>query len=344
MRRGRTPLETLKVISPYLESFGITRVADLSYLDDSSSLFVHSAIRPLSKSLTVSMGKSQDKDSSKCAAILESIESYHAEEVKPSLNNVSSEEILLRGKALDINAFSRGRIFEKTYKLGWQIGASLLYGEEVFIPISMISLDTTSVANVMYGCNSDGLATGNTFKEAIVVSFFENVERTVSKTGKKNNLNVPHKFLEEYNLRSDLNVYFYQYVNDFFPVVECVVQTKNSLLNKVNFRGVGCADNTIHAATKALEEALQSKIGIISGARDDIAKADYAFHMYNKEPYKKNTPDAFFEKEKLSDVETILESVKSMLIKQKKDLVFYVLLKEGITILRSYIVDEKSYI
>ena len=40
------------------------------------------------------MGKSLHKDEAQCAALMESIETYYAEEVKPTIINVSQEDLV----------------------------------------------------------------------------------------------------------------------------------------------------------------------------------------------------------------------------------------------------------
>lgn len=87
MLRTKPPSDTLKLLLTQLDKYGITRLADLSYLDDTSNIHVYSAIRPLAKSLTSSMGKGLTIEEAKCSALMESIETFYAEEVLPDLTN-----------------------------------------------------------------------------------------------------------------------------------------------------------------------------------------------------------------------------------------------------------------
>jgi ribosomal protein S12 methylthiotransferase accessory factor len=80
--RVRTPEETLLWIEPSSERVGITRIADVTWLDD-LGLPVYQAIRPGSYLLSVSQGKGLTPELAKVSAAMEAVEMWHAERVKP---------------------------------------------------------------------------------------------------------------------------------------------------------------------------------------------------------------------------------------------------------------------
>ena len=81
--RACTPEQTLARLEPMLrEEFGITRVANVTGLDD---IGIHTfvAIRPNAKLLSTSQGKGISKPLAKISAIMEGVEGWHAENLSP---------------------------------------------------------------------------------------------------------------------------------------------------------------------------------------------------------------------------------------------------------------------
>src|SRR5215510_6239155 len=83
--RARSPRETLNDYLPLMSCFGITRLATVTGLD-SIGLPVYTAIRPNSRSLATAQGKGFDADSAKVSALMESIETWHAEHIQKPLH------------------------------------------------------------------------------------------------------------------------------------------------------------------------------------------------------------------------------------------------------------------
>ena len=91
--RTSGPEETWRRVSPRLATFGITRVADIAGLDE-IGLPVHVAYRPVGRTLAVSVGTGLTAAQSQVSAVMESIETWHAE--NPRL------EIEIRSPAADL--------------------------------------------------------------------------------------------------------------------------------------------------------------------------------------------------------------------------------------------------
>src|SRR5215472_9591286 len=77
-QRAAAPDETLRRIKPLLPRAGITRLADVTGLDW-IGLPVYQAIRPNSRNISVSQGKGLTRAQAKVSALMESLESFHAE-------------------------------------------------------------------------------------------------------------------------------------------------------------------------------------------------------------------------------------------------------------------------
>src|SRR5215213_7749031 len=85
-QRAVAPSETLRRIRPLLPGAGITRLADVTGLDW-IGLPVYQAIRPNSRNISVSQGKGVTRTQAKVSALMESLESFHAEHIQqPSVH------------------------------------------------------------------------------------------------------------------------------------------------------------------------------------------------------------------------------------------------------------------
>jgi ribosomal protein S12 methylthiotransferase accessory factor len=275
MLRARSAQETLQLLTSIIKKASISRVANLSDLDDTSSLYVYSAIRPLAKSLSVSMGKSLLKDDAKCGAIVESIETYLAEEIQPDVHNLSFNDLTNRNIefAKPINQVCT---FNNDYPLDWSRGYQLTTGEEIYFPFHVLSLNSNLLINQLTCSNSNGLASGNNFEEALVVGLFEQIERISIRYNKKKPLQVSKDLLISYNIKDDYDVRFYMYENDFqIPVVRSEIYLNNHYMNQCIYTGSSAATCYPSACKKSLEEAIQSKVGVVAGARDDLTEAYY---------------------------------------------------------------------
>ena len=78
--RVRPPEETWEALRGVLPRVGITRVADVTGLDR-IGIPVWQAVRPASRSLSVSQGKGATPAAARASAVMESIELWHAEDL-----------------------------------------------------------------------------------------------------------------------------------------------------------------------------------------------------------------------------------------------------------------------
>ncbi len=74
------PASTLARLKPYLSEMGITRLANVTGLDR-VGIPVVMAMRPNSRSVAVSQGKGVDLEAAKASALMESVETWHAERI-----------------------------------------------------------------------------------------------------------------------------------------------------------------------------------------------------------------------------------------------------------------------
>ena len=80
--RTATVEQTWARVGGMLDRFRITRVADITRLDE-IGLPVHVAYRPVGATMAVSVGTGATATQSRVSAVRESIESWHAENLRP---------------------------------------------------------------------------------------------------------------------------------------------------------------------------------------------------------------------------------------------------------------------
>src|SRR4029077_16117389 len=73
-----SPIETQKRLAPLLSTMGITRIANVTGLDNVGIPIVL-IDRPNSRSLSAAQGKGIELDAVKASGLMEAVESFHAE-------------------------------------------------------------------------------------------------------------------------------------------------------------------------------------------------------------------------------------------------------------------------
>lgn len=184
--RARDPEHTWDLMAPKLARFGITRVADVTYLDVIGIPVVMS-VRPLSKVLSVSQGKGQTLTLAKVSAVMESVELWHAETAYPPLTRrrTPATELDLPYALNDLVRDSSALVTETT-RLDWIGATGLVSGRATEVPFGVVCF-TEYVERpwTPYGIvtTSNGLASGNNLPEAVLHALYEVIERdAISRT------------------------------------------------------------------------------------------------------------------------------------------------------------------
>ena len=288
-----TTAKTLARITPLCwEQFGITRVANITGLDK-ITIPVYVSIRPNSKSLSVSQGKGVTDDLAKISAMMESIETWHAE-------NIDANKIILTGtfeelrknySVVDPNLFIEtegleGHAQRAPCILDWIEGIELFSNQKVYLPLKLYSLDMTNVDAItqQFAPSSNGLASGNNYDEALCHSLCELIERDAvarwmqlseaEQDQQLIDLNsiTEHtcKLLIDKILAADLNLYIWNITNELgVPAYYCALTDSNKQPFTL-FTGSGAHFNSKIALVRAITEVAQARLTYISGSRDDV--------------------------------------------------------------------------
>jgi ribosomal protein S12 methylthiotransferase accessory factor len=287
--------ETLRraLASELWRTVGLTRLADVTRLDH---IGIHTfvAIRPNAKCLTTSQGKGVTKELAKVSALMESIEIWHGEELtEPSLygsyrdlrelhclRNFASLEQCSELRAEDFNSIP----------MWWIEGRDMLTGEPNFVPWSLCSLDYTRMlpeASYLPG-STNGLASGNSVEEAMCHALFEVVERETEAAFD----NVPmatrlvnHTTINSVHLvnllaaceQAGTIVYTFDMTDKIrIPTYRVIIcDFEEFARNPGTFTGTGTHLSPVIALSRALTEAIQSRLTVISGTRDDLSPEFY---------------------------------------------------------------------
>lgn len=292
--RAICPEETVQRVGDCLDRFGITRVADITGLDR-IGIPVMAAYRPTARSLAVSMGKGVTPAAATASAVMESIELWHAE--RPILP-------LLWGPACDLQSGHRlvdwsllprmpGAIFDARTPTAWVEAFSLAGGDTVLVPYESVHTDgrvPEPSGSGWFVSTSNGLASGNTIVEAQVHGLCEVIERdAVTLWRLAGNLHataielgsITDPVCEDLLARldaADLSVLIHDATSDIsIGTVHCTLLERGADPDLIVYAtsGMGCHPCPVVALSRALTEAAQSRLTLISGARDDVGRARY---------------------------------------------------------------------
>lgn len=252
-------------------------------------------IRPNARLLSVSQGKGVSPELAQVSAIMESIELYHAERVRPPDVVASYRQMRRRYPTLDPEELPPGirwPAYAPGRPMAWARAADLSSGEPVFVPHIRINLDSTAVRPDvgLLAADSNGLASGNERWEAICHGLFEVIERDcdwrwrrLSPDERQQRL-LDNDTIDAPLLRSllarfakaDVTVRIWDITSDLdVPAYRCVIRDVEAWRPLGASIGTGCHLSTEVALARALTEAAQSRLTSIAGARDDMFPAQY---------------------------------------------------------------------
>jgi len=286
--------ETLARARAQARRVPISRLADLTPLDR-LRLPVYSATTPLARDLTIHTGKGLDAESAELSALMEAVERVSAEQVeRPTLRSSfrrMSDKVrsAIDPRAFDLPDDSR---FSDDRPLTWIDGWDLVRKETVWVPLDLAT--SPPAEGVLRHVDTNGLAAGNTLLEAVVHGLCEVIERDAlglllfrSIFGDADDEPIEARridpaslpevcrdwrarisanglLLETEALDSDTRIPVFRSVliDDAYPSGR---GTETRF-----FLGLGASPNATVAAIRSITEAVQSRVGIVHGARDSF--------------------------------------------------------------------------
>lgn len=296
-RRSRTPAETLHDFGRHMREVGITRLANVTGLD-SIGIPVVQAIRPNSRSLSVSQGKGVDVDSAKASAMMEAIELWHAERIEVPCLFASYQAVLKKQRVVDLERIPlvRGARIRPEEQRCWLRGWDIMQGEEVWVPFELVSMNTVGVSQsaMTFLATSNGLASGNHILEAVEHALCEIIERdahaldaargiadSLKRKIDVDDINEPSlKAMITACRAADLEVAAFEMESDVgIPTFRVGLKEheKQAQWRRVGTEwGCGTHLSPVVAMSRAITEAAQARLTVIAGSRDDNPPGVYA--------------------------------------------------------------------
>lgn len=268
MNRVRAPEDTWDRIAPLLGVFGITRLADVTGLDN-LGIPVVMAVRPLAPTLSVHQGKGSTLLLARVSAAMEAIEFHHAESACPPAALTSAADRL--GLPYDVMSLDMdpGTLFTPATPVEWVEASGIVSGRPALVPLDCVRLPTRRRRPGLRS-STNGLASGNTVAEAALHGLYELLERQA----------VCQSFVDLTTVTDDRCVPLIDRIRTAGAYLEvaqapevmgvrCFLARVWSEDFPVMAAGSGAHSDPGIALSRAIAEAAQSRLTAITGTRDD---------------------------------------------------------------------------
>ena len=285
--RAAPPEVTWERIRSSIASFGITRVADITELDE-IGLPTMIAYRPNGKTLVVSIGTGLSYAQARVSAVMENIELWHVE--NPVLSSIHYGPATDLGLPYDVRALNLAFAspMDRHCSVDWTQAAGLLSGLPVAVPTATVGMDfgaRRGWSEILFHPTTNGVASGNTALEASLHGLFELVEREcIADFLADTTADIRYADVEQVSSG---------YTRQILGAVRgagCQIEAAD-ITNRIGIPcyqvriwsadvpirsgGFGCHIDPDIALGRALAEAAQSRLAVVSGARDDIDSDAY---------------------------------------------------------------------
>jgi len=288
--RTRSLDRTEALATASLARCGITRVADVTALDVLGIPVFHSMRPAAAPGLnTVTSGKGATRQAAKVSAMMEAIERTWCE--PPAIPDHASYAELRRDgvPALDPRKLilRRGTSWTPDTPLAWWPSRELSSDIEVLVPALAVFTPFPDDHD-MFMSNTIGLASGNSPQEALLHGLLEAIEQDCTafgetlKGGRRIRLDSlpagPAELVERF-LRWGVEIQVFGYANEIgVPTVFVTTDDTHAADGLLINGGAGCHPDPVVATNRALTEAAQSRLAVISGAREDLNSQAYRRH------------------------------------------------------------------
>jgi len=327
--RTQDAAQTIANAQKIFNKIGITRVANVTGLDH-VGIPTWIAVRPLAKSLSVSQGKGITDELAKASGIMECIEIFHAENFVPRGHKASLSAVFNRPGYVNplLLPLRIDADLDNDLELEWIKGVELNTQSNRWLPRELIDLDFTQQqyqTPCYFLSSSNGLASGNTREEALIHALCEVIERDqisfwlveseIQSSRAKTRLKIDTiddsyclDLIEKCNQSGLEILVWYTTHNLQLPCFVCVVYDKRqNTFYPQRASGAGCHLRKNVALSRAITEALQSRLTHISGGRDDVYWSRYKNDLLINSEEKKQILDTLSSTPELVDFTQIAE-------------------------------------
>jgi YcaO-like protein with predicted kinase domain len=288
--RTTTPENTLARVAPIAQQIGITRVGNVTGLDR-IGIPVTVAVRPNSRSFSVSQGKGLLLSEALASATMEAIELFHGEYLRERAIVASYRQLSAASRTVSpASLCGTGLPLPEQTEIAWIEGYDLFSSEACWVPWEVVHTDYTlptshSGENLLSGTN--GLASGNHLSEAISSAICELVERDAVALWHARDIRARSRcrldlasvtdegcrsLFETYD-KAGITPRLWNITSDIgIPAFICDIPapTEDPSVALRRFRGAGCHPSRAVALARAMTEAAQTRLTYIAGIRDDL--------------------------------------------------------------------------
>lgn len=306
-RLGEEPDRTfLDLVRAAAARCGVTRLADITGLDR-LGLPVWQAVRPAALALSVHQGKGRDDVSARIGALCEAIESHCAEHAVADGPLCRWSALPAAERVSDPSDFARLREPALPDRpVQWSLARNLLTGRAAWLLHAVVSLDFTRGLPSLFDRSSNGMGAGPTEHHALATGLLECLERDAVGEWQR------RPEAEQAADRVDLGTIGYPWFGDWcerlraraialeisrfetvtgFPVCVCVIGAAAEFGEGYRrFYGSSAHPDPEVALFKSLAEAIQSRLTLIAGVRDDIYPSYYRRHLLAGPPAPADPP------------------------------------------------------
>lgn len=268
----RSSNESLIRLGTLMKESGISRLADLTELDR-IGIPVWTAIRPLGRSLSTCQGKGMTDEEAQLSCVGEAIETWR-------LESMASTDYGSNVKAVDLD------------------GCEIKLENPSLIDAISLDLRTSRIKNNSIFRNTNGVGSNWDVKLAVEHAFNEIVERKSINEWKLRSpkqcfeklisisylmgKNIKIDFLLNSLHAADVLITLWDLsIDSSITVILCVLGDQNPQYIPQLSEGTGCSSSPIKAIERAILEAAQSRLTLISGSRDDLSHHFYTqYHIF----------------------------------------------------------------
>ncbi len=290
--RVRSFADTWAAVSPHLWDMGITRVGNVTGLDD-VGIPVAMVARPNARTLAVSQGKGLTWEAARLSGVLEAAELFHAEEVELPVRRAPARA-MLGGDAVDVHRLPLAGTPRVPVErpLRWVEGQDLLSGARRWVPEQCVALGQGDAEERVFAGTSSGLAAGNSWPEAVSHAVCEVVERHLMTIWHRlpallqRATGIDLTSIEDEAgqalvgrcVEAGLAVGIWDMTGQVqLPAFACYLAQRSAEGARLvpPAAGYGCHPSREVALARAITEAAQSRLTVIAGARDDMTETQY---------------------------------------------------------------------
>ena len=288
--RAMAPEQTLARIRPHLHKAGITRVADITGLDN-AGIPVVVAIRAPSQTLAVEGGKGASLAAAAASATMEALERFvgESDDVVDCWGTVADVAHRL---AAPVDQFPRWRAATvlPRRQYAWSEMRDLRSDQPYLVPAALVRMHMPEGVgtHTPWATSSNGLASGNHLPEAICAALYEVIERDAVSCWKvAESKGTPRLVVDPATITApvirgiidNLEEAGIHTAIDWCPndvgVPTCTAAIVDEQRHTGVYAGYGCHLDPEIAMIRAVTEAVQARTIFVAGARDDLLQSGY---------------------------------------------------------------------